>query len=131
MYDCTLSVFDPKTGKFLGKYGDVGAEDGQFFYPVSVGYDSGRDWFTVADDFNRRVQIVRIPGSSSGAGGAAATAGRVLASPWRACVFPLALVLIAIVVFFIVRFIRRRRGGAETSQEGATAEPASEDTSPE
>ncbi len=24
MYDCALAVFEPKTGKFIGKYGDVG-----------------------------------------------------------------------------------------------------------
>jgi WD40 repeat protein len=131
MYDCTLAVFDPKTGKFLGKFGDVGADDGQFFYPVSVGYDSGRDWFTVADDFNRRVQIVRIPGSSSGGGGAVATAGRVLASPWRACVFPLLLILVALVVFFVVRFIRRRRDGGESGELGSSAEPAPEGPSSE
>ena len=95
MYDCAMAVFDPKTGKFIGKYGDVGAEDGQFFYPVSVSYDPGRDWFTVADALNRRVQIVRIPGSSSGAGSAAAAVSRAVASPWRACVFPLLLLLLA------------------------------------
>jgi sugar lactone lactonase YvrE len=79
MYDCTMAVFNPKTGAFIGKYGDVGAKDGQFFYPVSVGYDPGRDWFTVADAFNRRVQIVRIPGSRSGPGSAAAAISRAVA----------------------------------------------------
>ncbi len=109
MYECALAVFDPKDGSFIGKYGDVGAEDGQFFYPVSVGYDSTRDWFTVADAFNRRVQIVRIPGSSRGVGGATAAVGRALAGPQRACLLPLLLLLIATVAFVISWFVRRKR----------------------
>jgi len=123
MYDCTMAVFEPKTGKFIGKYGDVGAEDGQFFYPVSVSYDSGRDWFTVADAFNRRVQIVRIPGSDSGAGSAAATVGRALAGPLRACAIPLLLLLIALVAYFIARFIRRRRATSEADEVGSSVDP--------
>ena len=126
MYDCCMAVFEPKTGKFIGKYGDVGAEDGQFFYPVSVSYDSGRDWFTVADAFNRRVQIVRIPGSSSGAGSAAAAVGRALAGPLRACLFPLLLLLIAIVAYChrALRSPETRRG--ETGESQSSAGPASD-----
>jgi len=119
MYDCAMAVFDSKTGKFIGKYGDYGAEDGQFFYPVSVSYDSGRDWFTVADALNRRVQIIRIPGSESGvSGGIAATVGRANAGPLRACWFPLLLLLIAVVAFAIAHFVRRRRavGVSEAEQ---------------
>jgi len=116
MYDCAMAVFEPKTGKFIGKYGDVGAEDGQFFYPVSVSYDTGRDWFTVADAMNRRVQIVRIPGSGAGAASVAATVGRALAGPWRACVLPLLLLLIAIVAYLVMRFVGRRRSAGETSE---------------
>ena len=112
MFDSNLAVFDSKTGKFIAKYGDIGAEDGQFFYPVSVGYDKGRDWFTVADAMNKRVEIVRIPGSA-GAGGSAANVNRLMAGPLRACALPLALLLLAMAVFFITRFVRRRRGGAE------------------
>lgn len=115
MYECALAVFDAKTGKFIGKYGEPGADDGQFFYPVSVAYDAGHDWFTVADAFNKRVQIVRIPNSSRGIG-VVATINRSLAGPLRACVFPLLLILLAFVVWFVVRFVRRRaeEGAKET-----------------
>jgi sugar lactone lactonase YvrE len=108
MYDCALAVFEAKTGKFIGKYGEAGGRDGQFFYPVSVGYDRDRDWFTVADSFNNRIEIVRIPGSSGG-NGVVALAKRSLAGPLRACMFPFVLLLIAFVVWLIVRFLRRRR----------------------
>ena len=126
MYDCSLAVFDSKTGKFIGKYGDVGADDGQFFYPVSVSYDARRDWFTVADAMNHRVQIVRIPGSGSGAVGTAAALRRTLAGPWRACCFPL-LLLLALAIYLIVREIRRRRSVAgEEPELGLSEEPATE-----
>jgi len=124
MYDCAMAVFEPKTGKFIGKYGDVGAEDGQFFYPVSVSYDRGRDWFTVADAMNRRVQIVRIPGSASTAGSAVAVASRMMAGPLRACLFPLLLLLIAIVAYLIIRFLDRRRRAAEGESGRGNTEPA-------
>ena len=131
MYECAIAVFEPKTGKFIGKYGEVGAEDGQFFYPVSVSYDPGRDWFTVADALNRRVEVVRIPGSGSIAGGALATAGRAMAGPFRACLLPLLLLLIAIAAYVIARFIRRRRGGDESDESESGAEPATKAEGPE
>jgi tripartite motif-containing protein 71 len=113
MYECCLAVFDGTTGKFIGKYGESGVDDGQFFYPVSVSYDPGRDWFTVADAMNRRIEIVRIPGSGSSAGGAVAALNRTLAGPLRACAFPLLLLLLAIAVLIIARLARRRRALAE------------------
>ena len=118
MFDSTISVFDSKTGKFIGKYGDVGAEDGQFFYPVSVGYDPSRDWFTVADAMNKRVQVVRIPGSGSAAAGPTAVVNRTLAGPGRACILPLALVVVAVAAYLIALFVRRRRlRGVEEPEE--------------
>jgi hypothetical protein len=117
MYESALAVFDAKTGKFVAKYGDYGAEDGQFFYPVSVGYDRDRDWFTVADALNRRVEIVRIPGSS-GDLGVTATVRRNLSGPLRACLFPFLLLLLAIAAWLIGRTVRRRRAvkDKETSE---------------
>jgi DNA-binding beta-propeller fold protein YncE len=108
MFGCALAVFNGKDGSFVGKYGDVGAEDGQFFYPVSVSYDPGRDWFTVADALNNRVQIIRLPGSSSG-GATESTVRRVLTGPVRACMLPLAVILLALIVAFVLRAVRRRR----------------------
>jgi DNA-binding beta-propeller fold protein YncE len=126
LYDCSLSVFDPTNGKFIAKYGDAGQDDGQFFYPVSVGYDPGRDWFTVADAMNRRIQIVRIPGSSGGGVAAVATVNRTMTGPLRACLLPLLLLLFAVVAWFVVRMVRRRRGSDETEPAaGAIARPVS------
>ncbi len=122
MYECALAVFDAKTGAFIGKYGESGADDGQFFYPVSVGYDSGRDWFTVADAFNRRIQIVRIPESSRGVE-VGAVIKRSLAGPLRACLFPFMLLALAIVTWVIVAIVRRRR--ARTQGADAAVLPSS------
>ena len=118
MYECALAVFESKTGKFVGKYGEPGADDGQFFYPVSVSYDRGRDWFTVADAFNKRVEIVRIPGSSAGLG-VVASVKRSLAGPLRACLFPFLLLLLAIITWLVVQAMRRRRAESEAEAEAS------------
>jgi len=125
MYECALAVFNPQTGKLIAKYGDYGADDGQFFYPVSVSYDSGRDWFTVADALNRRVQIVRIPGSSSGAVGAVATVSRAMTGPLRACIFPLLLILLAAATYAVLRIVRKRRPQSDVTS-GPTPDPSAE-----
>ncbi len=115
MYDCTLAVFNASDGSFVGKYGIEGADDGQFFYPASVSYDSGRDWFAVADSLNNRVEIVRIPGSAGGVG-VAATVRRALAGPLRACIYPFILLLLAFIVWRVVRKRREKRdAGHETA----------------
>lgn len=121
MFDSSISVFNPKDGKFIAKYGDYGADDGQFFYPVSIGYDKSRDWFTIADAMNKRVQIVRIPGSASGATGLASLANRAFSGPLRACLIPLLLLLLGIVIYVIWRAFQRRRGDRESVV--ADAEP--------
>ncbi|TDB39569.1 MAG: hypothetical protein D9V44_00935 [Actinobacteria bacterium] len=108
MYDCTLAVFNADDGSFVGKYGIEGADDGQFFYPASVSYDAGRDWFTVADSLNNRVQIVRIPGSAGGSG-VVATVRRAIAGPLRACIYPFLLLLVAFIVWLVVRRRRQKR----------------------
>lgn len=92
----------------LGKFGTVGPEDGKFFYPTNVSYDPQRDWFTVADTQNNRVQIVRLP-DSAGGGDVAAAARRALDGPIRACALPMALILAVAVALFAMRAKRKRK----------------------
>jgi tripartite motif-containing protein 71 len=121
MFDCTLAVLDPKNGSLISKYGAAGAEDGQFFYPVSVTYDPQRDWFTVADQLNNRVEIVTLPGSASG-GAAVPAIQRALTGPLRACVFPLLLLILAVIAVLVVRAMRKRRGSARPAEPAPEAE---------
>jgi len=116
MFDSTIAVFDPKDGSFIGKYGVIGPDDGEFFYPQDISYDAQRDWFTVADSLNNRVQVVRIPGSSTD-GGTLAAARRGITGPLRACLFPLLLLLLVIVIA-VVRAVLRRRS---TRKRGLSA----------
>lgn len=118
MFGCSLNVFDPKNGKFIGSYGDAGPEDGAFFYPVSVDYDKTRDWFTVADAMNNRAEIVRIPGSAGG-NALASGIGRAFTGPARACILPLLLILILIIAWLVYRRLRKRReeAAADAGQE--------------
>lgn len=117
MFECALAVFDAEDGTFIAKYGDAGADDGFFFYPVSVGYDAERDWFTVADYLNDRVQIVRIPGSSGG-GDAVAAVRRALTGPLRACCFPLLLLVVLALIAWFVLGRQRTRVDAVPPEEG-------------
>jgi DNA-binding beta-propeller fold protein YncE len=122
MFESSLAVFDADDGTYIGRYGETGANDGQFFYPTSVDYDSDRDWFTVADALNNRVQIIRLPGSSGG-GDLEAAIRRALTGPLRACFLPLLLLLIALVVWVSSRAVRRKRAAAamnpvENSEDG-------------
>ena len=120
MFDCSLNVFNPKDGSFIGKYGDAGADDGAFFYPVSVGYDAQRDWFTVADSLNNRVEIVRLPGSAGG-NQAVAAVNRTFAGPLRACLLPFLVLLLAIIIWLVTRAARKRRQSAAVQAAPAVA----------
>lgn len=118
MFECGFGVFDPTDGSFIAKYGDVGPEDGQFFYPTSVGYDAERDWFTVADNLNNRVQIIRMPGSTQDGAGTAVR--RALSGPLRACLFPFLLLLLALIVWAITRRMRARKERDATEKSAAS-----------
>ena len=107
-----LVVLNASNGKVIARYGAPGTADGQFVYPSSVAYDPSHDWFAVADTQNARVQIVRLPNSG---GTSLAGARRVLTGPARACIIPLILILIAIVVGFVYRMLRRRQKSNSTS----------------
>ncbi len=76
----SILVLDPDTGAIEATYGEEGQLDGQFVYPSSIAYDSGRDWFVVADTASNRLQVVRLTGSG---GGPVSAASRALASPFR------------------------------------------------
>lgn len=123
MFDGSLVALDSKDGSFIAKYGETGAEDGQFFYPVSVSYDADRDWFLVADSLNNRAQVIRIPGSAASGGASAAAAfNRALSGPLRALVPPLVLVILVAIGAFIVPAVRKRRArslAAHTSTGGS------------
>ncbi len=106
-FEFQLIVLDPtKDGEIVGRYGEFGVEDGRFVYPTGVGYDPSRDWFVVADTTNDRLQVVRIPGSSSNP---LAAVRRFFTGPWWICAVPLALLLIAAIVALTSR--RRRKDG--------------------
>jgi len=122
MFDCTLAVFEPD-GTFVAKYGMEGSADGTFFYPTSVAYDAARDWFIVADTLNNRVQIVRIPDSSA-SNGAQAAVLRALTGPLRACILPFLLLILALIVWMVVR---SRRKKATVRQETLKQDEASAD----
>lgn len=101
-----LVVVDPDDGSVVGAYGDVGRDDGEFYYPTGVAYDPVRDWFAVADTQNKRVQIVRVPGTTTSP--ASTAAQRVAASSTRYLAVPVFL-LVALLAFSVYRWVRWNR----------------------
>jgi DNA-binding beta-propeller fold protein YncE len=120
LLDFSIVAFDPEDGSVLGKWGTFGREDGKFMYPADIDYDAAMDYYVVSDSGNQRAQIIRLPGSG---GGAMATARRLLAGPLRACLIPLLLLLLALIVTAFIRNRRKRRElqviDAEPLTEGA------------
>lgn len=114
MLDFSLAVFNPDNGDFIAKYGTFGTEEGKFIYPSGLAYDAERDWFAVADLGNNRVQIVRIPDSSSTSFMPAAR--RVFSGPLRALFIPLILLLLAILYWVFRKLFDRRRTGADVAK---------------
>jgi hypothetical protein len=112
MFDFTLDVFNPSNGSLIKKYGAFGNEDGKMLYPSGIAYDKTRDWFAVADSGNNRLELFRIPDSAPG--NTTAAVSRVLTGPIRACVFPLLLLLLAIIVGLVVRWRKNRSAMKET-----------------
>jgi len=118
-----IAVIDPETRKIAheesagGKpgrqafYGEQGAVDGFFNYPTGIAYDKSRDWFAVADTFNNRVQIVRIPGSG---GSPLALAVGSFRPPMCVLCIPWLLLLVAVLVLASRR--RGQRRDAEPSR---------------
>jgi len=104
-----ISAFDPKDGKFIKSWGTNGEEDGQFMYPSTVSYDATKDWFTVADTTNRRVQVIRIAGTSEGMAGVMTGFRRFLAGPARALWPCLVIVLLFIIALIVRRFVNKRK----------------------
>lgn len=106
MFDFSLAVFNKEDGSFVAKYGEVGMDDGQLYYPSDIEYDPIHDWFVVADNGAKRVQILTLPDSG---GSLAAKARQGLSGPLRACCFPLILIILVLVGSYIIGRLNRKR----------------------
>ena len=113
-----IMAVDPADGELTETWGDFGATDGTFAYPTGIDYDAERDYFVVADTANNRLQVIELPDSG---GSALAGAKRALDGPVWLCSIPLALLLIAIILWISKR--RRKDDDAEIeSDESGTQE---------
>jgi DNA-binding beta-propeller fold protein YncE len=115
-FDFSLRILDSKTGRRVGRtYGQPGNGEGQFFYPTNLSYDATRDWFLVADTYNGRVQVIRLPGS----GRALSAATRRVPRPWWCCTLPLLGVLLAVL---LIRASRRQGEYSRLDEEEGVGE---------
>jgi len=70
-YNHRVQVFS-SNGIFLGKWGSLGTEDGEFNYPKGIAVDSGGNVY-VADTYNHRVQVFSSNGIFLGKWGSLGT----------------------------------------------------------
>lgn len=54
-----IQILEQGDGTFVEKVGDTGHNDGMFYYPDGIDYRDGR--IVIADKFNDRVQVFRVP----------------------------------------------------------------------
>ncbi len=110
MFDYSVSAFSTSQGKFLGKWGEYGTDDGFFSNPSDIVYNRRQDVFLTAESALGRVQIFRIQGSSS-TGGARSLLARY-SDILNACWIPLLIIILLIIAYIIVRILARRRRNA-------------------
>lgn len=108
-----IVVIDSDDGTIIERYGEFGEADGLFAYPTGIAYDVQRDWFAIADTANSRVQIVRIPDSSSSSDLVPAVR-RAIVGPIWICTIPL---LILLLIAVVARVTRPRRTSEATVQD--------------
>jgi len=105
-FNFSIMAHDSKTGTITASFGEFGSADGMFAYPTGMDYDTGRDYFVVADTANNRLQIVRLPGSGGNALQSALR--RLLDGPVWLCLFPLGLLVLALMLWYLKRRWRNR-----------------------
>lgn len=59
-----LVILEAETGERIEKIGDVGHDDGKFYYPDGIDYGDGR--LVIADKYNDRVEVFSVPTSLGG-----------------------------------------------------------------
>ncbi len=55
-----IVILDTREGRYVDTVGEVGHEDGRFYYPDGISYGAG-GYIAVADKFNDRVMVFRVP----------------------------------------------------------------------
>ncbi|MCL2379635.1 MAG: NHL repeat-containing protein [Coriobacteriia bacterium] len=122
--DFSVAAFDPADGSFLGKWGTFGMEHGQFMNPSDISYDPITDSFLVSDNGNGRIQIISLPDSG---GDLVSQLNRLLNGPLSACLIPLLLIILFIILMTIWNFLKKRRERALLAEEEDVALADAED----
>ncbi|MCL2332409.1 MAG: hypothetical protein FWC54_02830 [Actinomycetia bacterium] len=110
MFDYSVSAFSTADGKFLGKWGEYGKEDGFFSNPSDIIYNRRQDVFLESEAALGRVQIFRLESSSS-QGGVRSLLSRY-SDIINACWIPLLIILALIAIYVVTRILARRRRNA-------------------
>jgi len=110
MFDYSVSAFSTSNGKFLGKWGEYGTNDGFFSNPSDITYNRQQDVFLECESALGRVQIFRLSNSSA-SGGVRSLISRY-SDIINACWIPLLVLIVLIAIYVITRILMRRRRNA-------------------
>ena len=110
MFDFSVSAFSTQNGKFLGKWGEYGTDDGFFSNPSDIAYNRRQDVFLETEAALGRVQIFRMQGSSSSGNvrGMLSRYSDIVNALW----IPLLIIIALIVLYVVARILARRRRNA-------------------
>lgn len=122
-----IVVLDSENGDFIARYGQPGKRDGDFMYPADITYDKRTDSFVVADNGNKRAQVIKLPDSGGDLG---TTLASILQGPLLLCLIPIILLIIALIIAY---FMQRSRKNKEVikMQEYAEEMAAKEEEIPQ
>ena len=124
MLDFSVAILDAETGDFIRKVGVHGIEDGRFFHPNCIDYNSHMDMFATAEASLGRVQLFSIEGSSDDQ---VSQLRRQLGDFLNACCIPLIIILIILAAYLISRYLARKRREKEmTAALADSTDPDSE-----
>ncbi|MHB0977735.1 MAG: 6-bladed beta-propeller [Candidatus Aquicultorales bacterium] len=94
-----VRIFTSK-GREIKALGEWGNDEGRFYFPAGIAY-LGEERFAIADRFNDRVQVIRIPDPEGGA--------KAKALDWTV---PLALLLVLVLIVVVTLRTLRKSTGA-------------------
>lgn len=119
MFDFCIARFDTQTGKFVDKFGVLGTNDGELWYPSDIDYFPELDQFVVSDTGASRAQVFELPDSG---GSLLSRLRSALTGPLALCCIPLLILLVTGTVAFLLS--RRHRMQEHARLEASAQEAA-------
>jgi sugar lactone lactonase YvrE len=100
-----IVAYDSEDGSFINEWGAGGSSNGLLQFPADISYSEATDTFVVADTGNRRLQIIRLPGSGATV---ESTVVRTATGPLRVCLIPGMIVVLLVGVRLVLVYLKKK-----------------------